>query len=158
MEQQPLKSKKNQTSSETSKPSLTMEQVQKKLSLVLRELAEVSGNPLPNGATDPQMPLDMLGDDDVMLRVDIRAYTKSGEAFRVSGISTSPHILSDSMHLEAARNFEELYHSTVTRPALNRFNSFLSQYTKKIKDDREEGIYLPARGTSEDQGYISETE
>ncbi len=151
--------KKKVTSSESSKPSLTLEQLQKQLSLVLSEIAEASGNPLPNGALDPQMPLEMLGEEDVMLRVDIRAYTKNGEAFRVSGISTAPHILSDHMHLEAPRNFEELYHSTVTRPALNRFNALIGQYTKKRKDDREEGTrFLPARGASEDQGYISDTE
>lgn len=105
------------------------------------------------------MPLEMLGDDDLMLRVDIRAYTKTGEVFRVSGISTAPHILSDGMHLEAARNFEEQYHAMVTRPSLNRFNAFLNTYTKKKKDDREEGTrFLATRDTPEDQGYISDTD
>ena len=138
-----------------------MVKLQQELLTVLAKLAEASGVEMPEGALEPQVPFHHLDTNDIILRVDVRAYSHRGEEFRVCGLNTMPHVLSPEMHLEAARNFEELFHSTVTRPSLNRFNTYLSKYTKQAThDDDPAPVFksLPVRGTSEDSGYLSDAE
>lgn len=97
---------------------------------LIAAIAEASQKPVPDGALTPQVPYDMLGDTDVLLRVDLRVYTRSGEEFKVAGVNTIPHILSTGMHIEAPHLFEDMFNSVVARPLLAKFNGFLNEHTK----------------------------
>jgi hypothetical protein len=158
----PLK-KKKQSISKLSKADSTLADLHLRLRALLGQIAEAANSPMPDGALDPQVPAELLSGMDAMMRVDIRVYTNTGEKFRVTGLNTLPHILSDGMHAEAARNFEELFHSMVTRPTLNRFNSFLNEFTKPAHYTQLKEFELPSHteedqddGNNADKGYIAD--
>lgn len=115
-----------------------MEELQVRLQETLAKIAEVADQPLPDGALQPTVPYELLGDHDVMVRVDIRVFSKAGEEFRVTGLNTAPHILSDEAHPEAPHLFNDLFTSTIARPTLSRFSALLNTRTKR--DDQEPRI------------------
>ena len=90
---------------------------------------------------------------DVLLKVDIRVYDKTGQVFQVKGLNTLPHIIDQSMLPEAYRNFEEAFHAAIGRPILGSFRKYISQFVKR--DDSFNTLTAP--NPSEDQGYLSDS-
>lgn len=80
------------------------------------------------------LPLDMLDDNGLLLRVDIRAYGPSGEIFKVAGVNTMPLALDDALAVEACRNFEQLFEVAVAGPLRAKFNALISEIVRKRKN------------------------
>jgi hypothetical protein len=148
-----LENKKN-GSSETSKPNLTLQKLGEELREVLKKIAKASHLEMPDGALTPTVPTQFIGEKDLMLRVDIRAFTKDGEVIRVVGINSLPHVLDDALLPEAPRNFEEMYHASVTRPVLARFNNYIQQFVDRGRDEFRPA--LPDRGSFEEPTFLTE--
>jgi hypothetical protein len=108
------------------------------------------------GSTAEEMPQvwEMIGDNDVLLQVDIRLYNNKGEVFKVKGLNTLAHITDQSMLPEAYRNFEETFHAAIGRPVLASFRKFIGEFVEKESDTKQ---LLTLPDPSKDQGYISDS-
>lgn len=118
------KTKKKSTRSETdttAEIAATVSEIQTQLGKLEKQLKE-AGSEVP-----PSYVLSRMNAGDLLLDVDIKAFTQEGETiFRVAGLNQFPRILDDSMLPESKVNFEQTLVSQVVRPTLNAFADYVN--------------------------------
>lgn len=106
--------------------------------------------------------LSQIGDQDLLLRFDLRLYSRDVEIFEVSGHNKMALMLTDEMLPEATRNMEVIFYTSLFRPLMSAFtnhiNKFVVNENKPIKNitlghknDIRSEIPTPNR-----QGYLSQ--
>ena len=96
-----------------------------------------------------------LKDTDVLIEYKIVAHSKNGEIFNIDGVNNLPRLFDESMLPEAPTNFENVFNSSIIRPALNAF----MKYTRdKIEEHKKPSTFSNslALPNIDQQDFISE--
>lgn len=154
------KSPQTKKTSKTSETDTTQEiaDTVSKLQVVLVELEQQLKD--AGAETIPAYVLSRMNKGDLILDVDIKAFTSDGEqVFRVAGLNQFPRILDNSMLPESKVNFEQTLVSQVVRPTLNAFADYINRLiSRPSKLELPSSDYEQGRDTSPNPNFISESE